>query len=375
MCLTERREIIKYSILIFLILFVLGCNKDDDNIINPPAESTLYFPPLNSDEWENLTLNELDWNTSELDGLLSYLEDNNTRAFIILKYGKIVIEEYFGNNILGTAPFDRNTKWYWASAGKTLTATLVGIAQQEGLLNINNTTSTYLGNGWTNLTSDKEDMITVKNQLTMTTGLEYNVSDLDCTLPSCLTYRTDAGQQWFYHNAPYTLLEKVVENASGIDFNDYTNQKVESVIGMNGQWISQAYNNVYWSTARDMARFGLLILNQGKWNNTEVLSDAMYYEQMVNTSQSLNPSYGYLWWLNGKESIIFPSLANSFNIPLSDNAPADLFAGMGKNGQFVEVIPSNNLVVIRMGEAPDGSLVPITFHNELWEKINLVINE
>jgi hypothetical protein len=60
---------------------------------------------------------------------------------------------------------------------------------------------------------------------------------------------------------------------------------------------------------------------------------------------------------------------------MSENAPNDLFAGMGKNGQFVEVIPSMNLVVIRMGEAPDGSLVPITFHNEMWEKINLVMNE
>jgi len=364
----------KYVILMVLVFFAFGCDKDDDSITNPPVESTLYFPPLNSDEWENKSPSELDWNISELGGLLTYLENNNTRAFIVLKDGEIVIEEYFGNNILGTSPFDRNTQWYWASAGKTLTAILVGIAQQEGSLNINNTTSTYLGNGWTSLTSDKEDMITVKNQLTMTTGLEYNVSDLDCTLPSCLTYRTDAGQQWFYHNAPYTLLEKVVENATGIDYNDYTNQKVESVIGMNGQWISQGYNNVFWSTARDMARFGLLILNQGKWNNIEVLSDAEYYEQMVNTSQGLNPSYGYLWWLNGKESIIFPSLPNSFNIPMSDNAPIDLFAGMGKNGQFVEVIPSKNLVVIRMGEAPDGSL-EFPFHNEMWEKINLVINE
>lgn len=365
----------KYILLIVITIFMFGCNKDEDVNVNLAVESTFYFPPLNSDEWENITLSELGWNTSELGGLLTYLEESNTRAFIVLKDGKIVIEEYFGNNILGTAPFDRNTKWYWASAGKTLTATLVGIAQQEGLLNINNTTSTYLGNGWTSLTADKEGMITVKKQLTMTTGLEYNVSDLDCTLPTCLTYRTDAGQQWFYHNAPYTLLEKVVENATGIDYNDYSNQKVESVIGMNGQWISQGYNNVFWSTARDMARFGLLILNQGKWNNTDVLSDADYYEQMINTSQSLNPSYGYLWWLNGKESIIFPILPNSFDISMSDNAPTDLFAAMGKNGQFVEVIPSKNIVVIRMGEAPDSSLVPFTFHNEMWASINLVINE
>lgn len=365
----------KYLALIILAFLLFGCNKEDDKIVNPTEESRLYFPPLNSDEWESTSPVELAWQSPELGGLLTYLENNNTRAFIVLKDGKIVIEEYFGNNILGTVPFEKNTQWYWASAGKTLTATLIGIAQHEGLLNIDNPTSDYLGIGWTSLTSDQEALITVKHQLTMTTGLEYVVPNLDCTLPSCLTFRTTAGQQWFYHNAPYTLLKKVVENATGIDYNEYTYQKLESVIGINGQWISQGYNNVYWSTARDMARFGLLILNKGKWDNTEALLSNEYYDQMVNTSQSLNPSYGYLWWLNGKTSIVFPGLPNSFNTPLSENAPNDLFAGMGKNGQFVEVIPSKNLVVVRMGEAPDGSLVPITFHNEMWEKINLVINE
>ncbi|MDC3319889.1 beta-lactamase family protein [Flavobacteriaceae bacterium] len=365
----------KYLIIVFFAFFLFSCNKEDDNILDPPITSSLYFPPLNSDEWENTSPAELNWNTSELENLFNYLESNNTRAFIVLKDGKIVIEEYFGNNIIGTSDFDRNSQWYWASAGKTLTATLVGMAQQDGFLNIENPTSDYLGVGWTSLTNSQEQLITVKNQLTMTTGLEYNVSDLDCTLPSCLTYKTAPGQQWFYHNAPYTLLEKVVENSTNTDYNEYTDQKIESIIGMNGQWVFQGYNNVYWSTARDMARFGLLILNKGKWEENSIISNENYYNQMVNTSQSLNPSYGYLWWLNGKESIIFPSIPTSFNVPMSENAPNDLFAGMGKNGQFVEVIPSMNLVVIRMGEAPDGSLVPITFHNEMWEKINLVMNE
>ena len=358
-----------------LLLILTACSKEgDENRITPPQVTTDYFPPLNSDEWKSTPLNQLGWNISELDNLLSYLESKNTRAFIILKDGKIVVEEYFGNNILGTAPFNKNTQWYWASAGKTLTATLVGIAQQDGILNIDNPTSDYLGDGWSSLTAEKEQLITVKNQLSMTSGLEYSVSDLNCTLPSCLTFKANAGQQWFYHNAPYTLLEKVVENATGIDYNAYTNQKLESVIGMNGQWVSQGYNTVYWSTARDMARFGLLVLNQGKWDNSEVLSETNYYKQMVSSSQNLNPSYGYLWWLNGKNSIVFPVLPNSFNTSLSENAPNDLFAGLGKNGQFVEVIPSKKLVVIRMGETPDSSLVPILFHNEMWEKINLVIN-
>lgn len=363
-----------FSLVVFIFI-ITSCKQDDDQTEPNSTPNSSYFPPTNSSVWDSLNPSDLDWDTTELKQLLSFLDSNRTRAFIIIKDGKIVVEEYFGNNILGTLPFDKNSQWYWASAGKTLTATLVGIAQQEGILDINEPTSKYLGSGWTDMPKEKEDLITIKNQLSMTTGLDYNVSDLDCTLPSCLTYKKDAGQQWYYHNAPYTLLEKVVEKASNSDYNVYTDLKIGSIIGMNGQWISQEYNNVYWSTARDMARFGLLILNNGKWENTEIIKDTDYFNAMISTSQDLNLSYGYLWWLNGKDSIIFPGLAKSFNLSLSENAPKDLFAGMGKNGQFVEVIPSLNMIVVRMGEAPEGSLVPITFHDQMWKKIYAIINK
>lgn len=365
----------KYPITLFLSLFILSCSQKEQTEASPIADSNLYFPPLNSEEWSTTSPEELGWNSNALELLSTFLEDNNTRAFIILKEGKIVVEEYFGNNLLGTAPFNKNSQWYWASTGKCLTAALVGIAQEEGHLNIEQPTSKYLGDGWTNMPLEKEQAITVKNQLTMTTGLEYTDTDLFCTLPSCLNYKTDASQQWYYHNAPYTLLEQTVENATGKDYNSYTHQKIASIIGMNGQWIKQGYSNIYWSTARDMARFGLMVLNEGTWEDTEVLSDKTYYNQMIQTSQELNPSYGYLWWLNGKEAIMIPGLKNVINQSLSVNAPSDLIAGLGKNGQFLDIVPSEKLVVIRMGEAAENALVPITFHNDLWEKINLLINE
>ena len=114
------------------------------------------------------------------------------------------------------------------------------------------------------------------------------------------------------------------------------------------------------------------MLNQGTWNGTQVLSDGAYYDQMINSSQNLNPSYGYLWWLNGKQSMVLPGLSRVFNTPISEHAPDDLFAGMGKNGQFVGVVPSQDLVVVRMGQAADDSLVPVLFHDQMWEKINLL---
>lgn len=361
----------KYLFLLLLIVFY-DCSQDDDNPQNSSSE--MYFPPNNTTDWEALTPESLGWNTANLQPLYDYLQNGNTRAFIILKNGRIVVEKYFGNNITNTAPFDKNSYWYWASAGKTITSLLVGITQQEGLLNINNTTASYIGSGWSSLPANKENLILVKHQITMTTGLDDGVTDNHCTEPNCLQYKADAGTRWAYHNAAYTLLDKVLQNATGKTLNQLTDTKIEQTTGINGTWFTSGYDNVYYSTARDMARFGLLILNKGKWNTTSILSDANYYNAMVNTSQNLNLSYGYLWWLNGKPSAMFPDSQVVFPTSIAPNAPNDLIAALGKNGQFVDVIQSKNLVVIRMGDNPDNVDVPITFHNEMWQKIMNVIN-
>lgn len=66
--------------------------------------------------------------------LLAWLPTQDTRAFIILKDGKLFVEEYWGENLTGLGQMNRDSFWYWASAGKTLTATLVGIAEEQKLL-------------------------------------------------------------------------------------------------------------------------------------------------------------------------------------------------------------------------------------------------
>ena len=358
-------------LLLIAMLFVFGCSDDTDT--DNSMETGLYFPPANSETWENTAISELGWNEEILPELYDFLETNNTRAFLILKNGRIVVEEYWGNDILNFGSFDKNSNWYWASAGKSLTAFLVGIAQQEGLLSINDKTSDYLGEGWTNMATEKENLITIKHQLTMTTGINHQVDDLYCTSPECLSYEVDAGQQWFYHNAPYTLLEDVVAAAAGITYSRFTRDYVGETTGIGGTWIKSGYNNVYWSTARDAARFGLLIQNEGTWDDVEVLSDKNYYNEMVNISQYLNPSYGYLWWLNGKGSVVLPGLTTSVPRDMCPNAPDELFAAMGKDGQFIEILPERGIVVVRMGEAPDNSLLPVLFHDDMWEILTRLI--
>jgi len=354
-----------YILLIFLPL-LFSCQKSTDD--PTPGDTDLYFPPVSGTEWQTTSVASLGWNQTQLNDLYTYLEQKNTKAFLILKDGKIVAERYFGT-------FTVDSNWYWASAGKTMTAMLVGIAQKEGLLNINNKSSQYLGTGWTSLPAAKEDLITVRHQLTMTTGLDDAVApDNDCTDPGCLVYKADAGTRWAYHNAPYTRLDKVVENATGLTYNTYFQQKIRDRIGMTGLWLKIGYNNVYYSTPRSMARFGLLLLNKGKWDQTAILNDENYFNSQVNTSQAINPSYGYLTWLNGKSAYMLPTVQVAFSGPLMPNAPSDLFAALGKNDQKIYVVPSQNLVVVRMGEsAGNVQLAVSSFDNELWGKLKAVI--
>ena len=283
-----------------------------------------------------------------------------------MKDGKIVLEKYFGT-------FTKDSVWYWASAGKTITSFMTGIAQQENFLSINDTTSNYLGQGWTDCILAKENKITIKNQLTMTTGLDDGVADSHCTIDTCLQYKADADTRWAYHNGPYTLLDNVISSATGQTLNSYINQKLKLPTGMNGAFYKLDFDNLFISTPRSMARFGLLILNKGKWNSTQVMTDSNYFNQMVNTSQQLNKSYGYLWWLNGKSSYMVPTVQTIFNGKLLPSAPYDLIAALGKNGQIINIIPSQNIVLIRMGNAPNGNEVPFMMNDTIWQKINRLV--
>ena len=338
-----------------LVLFLLP------NVIK---SQPLYYPPTSTTAtWETIAPSSLGWCQTRIDNLYAFLEQENTKGFIILKDGKIVLEQYFGT-------FTSQSLWYWASAGKTITSFLVGKAQEENLLNINDRTSIYLGEGWTNCTLAQENNITIKNQLTMTSGLDDGVIDNDCTDPICLEYTADAGTRWAYHNAPYTLLDDVLQSATTVNLNTYTQLKLKNPTGITGSWVTVDFNNVYFSNVRSMARFGLLIQGNGAWNGTQLINST-YFNEMVNTSQNLNKSYGYLWWLNGKPNYMLPTTQLIFPGSYAVNAPSDMIAGLGRDGQIVSISQSSGLVFVRMGEAPSStSSVPTLFCNQIWQKIN-----
>lgn len=349
----------------FLVaLTLMSCGSDDSsNPTNP--EEQMYFPPIGSTTWETKTVASLDWNQSQVQPLLDYLEQKNTKSFIVLQNGRMVMEHYFNGH-------NTSLPWYWASAGKTLTATVTGIAEQEGFLNINNKVSDYLGTGWTSIPLVKENLITNKHLLTMTSGLNDALGD-DVS-PANLQYVADAGTRWAYHNV-YVKLQDVVAASTGQTWTNYFNTKLRDKIGMTGgAWIQDGGLNVYWSNTRSMARFGLLALNKGKWENNQIVPEN-YMQNATTTSQNINLAYGYMWWLNGKSSFRLPQTQLQFNGTLIPTAPSDMYCALGKNDQKIYVIPSRKIVIIRMGVAADEESFGLSdFDEVLWEKISAVIN-
>lgn len=317
----------------------------------------LYFPPTSGSSWDTLSPSALNWCPERIDSLYTFLDAEETHSFIVLKDGEIVLEKYF-------APYTADSLWIWYSAGKSLMASLVGIAQDEGHLNIWDKTSDHLGTGWTSLAPAREDSILIWNQLTMTTGLDE--AEFFCTDSNCLVYKAPASARWVYHNAPYSLTRDVLESATGESLNAYTNSRIENKIGMSGFWFPVGYNNFYFSRARDMARFGLMIQASGMWNETAVIADTAYFQQMTSRSQELNKSYGYLWWLNGEESHIAPESPAVINEPIAPHAPADVFTAAGSQGQFISISPSLGIVMIRQGESSSPDLAAIDLHDQIW---------
>lgn len=324
-----------------------------------------YFPP-NSDSWETTTPASLQWNETALANLKNFLSDTNTKSFMVLVGGRIAVEEYFNGH-------SQDATWPWNSAGKTLVTAITGIAQDEGILDLNAPVSDYLGEGWTSAPLEKEVLITPKHLLTMTSGL----SDAQQLLtPQNLTYMADAGTRWSYHNVFQRLMD-VVTQASGQSFGQFFNARLKTKIGMTGAWYNGPVFRVYHSDTRSAARFGLLALNRGKWHNDQIVS-ASFFEESVTTSQLLNKSYGYLWWLNGQDSYRLPGSQMLFNGSLIPDAPVEMFAAMGLGEQRIYVVPSRNMVVVRMGESASSngeSFAASEYDNELWLRINAVISQ
>jgi CubicO group peptidase (beta-lactamase class C family) len=320
----------------------------------------LYFPNSIKHEWETVSAQEGGWSEKGLDMLSKYLEESDSKAFILLQNGKIVAEHYYQD-------FGKDSIYYWASAGKTLTAFLTGIAIEKGYMDLEDPVSDYLGEGWSACEPEDEAKRKLIHHLTMTSGHD-DTGEFGCTKPECLLCIAEPGNRWAYHQGAYTLITYMLEN-NGMysNINMMLNSEIGQTTGITAAYIKLGDNRIVFSTPRDFAAFGLLMLGQGDWDGQTILADKNYIADMTRPSQSLNESYGYLTWVNRGESYMLPQSQLVFPSRIAPALPLGTYAGIGANGQIVCVIPEWNTVFVRMGEMSGSGFAPVNFFAEIGE--------
>ena len=335
-----------------------GNNDPDDETVG-----NIYFPSNTDQTWAKADREALSIDEAKLQELVSWVKQKNGDAFIVTHKGKIITENYWNG-------WNRNTFIPVTSISKSILSVVAGMAQEQGYIDIQNKTSDYLGKAWSSAPEEKEDLITLRHHLTMTTGFDefppFPEGNL-CSQPKCLLYEADAGGRWTYHQGPVAVLKDVIETTTNKTFSDYARNNLTKPIGMrNEHWLGDQLI----CSARDLARFGIFVQADFSWKGELLLHDEDYKAQMFQSSQSMNPSYGYLWWLNGKGSYILPATNEDIQTDLVATAPDDLLTAIGLFDQKLFVLPSRDLVVVRLGAQPETL---VTFDNDFDEQLWLRI--
>ncbi len=280
---------------------------------------------------------------------LAFEPSNQTRAVVVLYRDHLLGEKY-------AAGFSSETPQQGWSMTKSITSTILGVLQRQGKIS---TEQDHLFPEWE---KDQRSKISLNDLLRMNSGLEW---DEDYTRISDVTKMLflaedmsqvqlhkplvgEPGNSWNYSSGTSNLLSAFIRKQFGShqEYLDYWYSQLIDRIGMSsmtietdlvGNYVGSSYS---WATPRDWAKFGLLYLHRGNWNG-EQLFEPSWVDYTVKPTEGSNGQYGAHFWLNAGGK--FP------------NVPRDMFSANGFQGQYVFIIPSLDLVVVRMGlvEEPD----------------------
>lgn len=339
----------------------------------PSRSRHLSYP--GSVEWETRSLIEAGIDPQVLEAAVRYAATHHSTGLLILRGERLVTEQYWQQ---WTPEVSRPI----FSASKSLIAILVGMAIEEGLLKGVEQSASAFVPSWK---GTSKEAITIRHLLTMTSGLKLGGA---LTLPYLDVFERTAalplehrpGEHWAYNSSASQMLLRLLEMASGQRLNRYTQRKLAPLQLHHSSWdCGLAPNdqlNCTWfrSSLRDMAKLGLLMLRQGRWADRQLIG-AAFVKEATSTSQTLNQSYGYLWWLNGKSSFLLPDGRGGYGM-LWPDCPPDAFAALGAEDKKIYVVPSLDLVVARHGGPSGVELSPgdangprSSFDNELLGRI------
>jgi CubicO group peptidase (beta-lactamase class C family) len=293
--------------------------------------------------------------TAALDRLLAddALAGPGVRAIVVADHGRIVAERY-------GAGFSAATPLLGWSMTKSVVAGLVGILLKEGRLTLDQSA------GWSAADGGRE-RIRISDLLAMISGLRFNeaygaVSDVTRMLylqPDMAGFARaqplahPAGEYWSYSSGTANILARIVQDAAGRLGAAYPREKLFKPLGMtsatietdeDGTLVGSSY---MYATARDWAKYGQFLLQDGVWRGQEMLPRG-YVAMMATPVAASGGQYGHgLVWLWGSDAIV-----PGKNPDTAFGIPADTFWMEGHDGQSVAVIPSREVVIVRLGLTP-----------------------
>jgi len=266
-----------------------------------------------------------------------------TRSLLVIYKDKIIAEKY-------DTGFDKNSKILGWSMTKSITSAMFGILQKQGKFDI------YKPAPIAEWKNDERKIITTNDLLHMNSGLEWEEQYYKiCDATQMLFQAEDMSRvqlvkpakykpntHWNYSSGTTNLLSGILRKQfkTHQEYLDFWYSALIDKIGMNsmvietdmtGNYVGSSYG---WATTRDWSKFGLLYLHKGNWNGEQIFNEnwEKYSAAPTNTS---NRRYGGHFWLNAGG--YFPDV------------PRDMYYCSGFQGQMVAIIPSLDLVIVRMG--------------------------
>ncbi len=293
-----------------------------------------------------------------------FLEKNNTQAFIVIKDGKILFENYFNDT-------QRDSIVTSFSVAKSFTSALIGIAIQEGYIkSVDDPITTYLPE--LAKRDPRFNQITIRHLLLMASGLRYvgfQPSFLNLNNDDNLTsYYTDqrkialqntviidpTGQYFQYNKYHPQLLGMILERTTGMPVTCYLQTRIWDKLGMefDGSWSTDSKTSNFEkmetglnARAIDFAKFGALYLNGGRWQGEQVISKDWVEESTRPLLQPVNLNYYPDWFMSlpgqGYYKYMWWGMARGEN--LYD------FTAEGDKGQFIYISPQKNMIIVRNG--------------------------
>jgi CubicO group peptidase (beta-lactamase class C family) len=355
-------------VILLLVVFFIACCDNTEN-----EESTYFIPPDIGDGWETASLNSVGIDEGILEDLRQLIASSifgEVHSVVIVKDDKLVYEAYFpGHDFNYSAQdfhgqlidFDINTPHDTHSATKSIISTLTGIAIEKGFINSKDDKIVSYLPSYSELFVEEKANITIEHLLTMSSGLEWNEWDIPPGNPEYDTYRmvissdpveyvlskplvNEPGTTFYYNGGTVNVLGLIISNASDMELDDFAGRFLFEPLEVTQYEFQKHRSGLVWAhgdiyiTPRSMAKYGYLLLNEGKWKTMKIISKEWIDESTENHVQlpPLNwaDEYGYLIWKK-----IYRVNNNSYQTYFAE----------GWGGQKIAVFPSLNMVVVFSG--------------------------